>query len=75
MVGAGAGEPEGQEGGAGHLQQIVPGAGLEVKADGGEFVVEVIDQIEDEGAVGDVFAEILEGISHALEAPAVVCDR
>lgn len=75
MVGAGAGEPEGQEGGAGHLQQIVPGAGLEVKADGGEFVVEAMDQIEDEDAIRDVFAEILEGISHALEAPAVVCDR
>jgi hypothetical protein len=63
VVGAGAGEPEGQEGGAGYLQQIVPGAGLEVKADGGEFVVEAMDQIE------------VEGISHALEAPAVVCDR
>ena len=50
-------------------------AGLEVKAYGGELVVEAMDQIEDEGAVGDVVAEILEGISHALEALAVVCDR
>jgi hypothetical protein len=48
---------------------------LEVKADGGELVIEAANHGEDEGAVGNMFAEVLEGVSHALEAPTVVGER
>lgn len=47
---------------------------LEVKTDGGEFLVEAVNQGENEGVVGDVLAEVLEGICHALEVSAVVND-
>jgi hypothetical protein len=40
---------------------------LEVKADGGELVIEAANHGEDEGAVGNMFAEVLEGVSYALE--------
>jgi hypothetical protein len=30
--------------------------------------------VEDEGAFGDVFPKVLEGIGHGLEAPTIVVD-
>ena len=45
-----------------------------MKADGGELLVEATNQGEDEGAAGNVFAKVLEGVNHAFEAPTVVGD-
>jgi hypothetical protein len=47
-------------------------------ADGGEFLGEAMDDIEDEGAVDHRLTEITEireGVGHDLEAPAVVHDQ
>lgn len=41
-------------------------------ADGGEFLGEAMDDIEDEGAVNHRLAKIEECVSHDLEAPTVV---
>lgn len=42
---------------------------------GGEVRAEVVDEVEDEGVVGDLFANIAHGISEILESPAVACHR
>jgi hypothetical protein len=60
------------------------GAGLEKRrerlgaakmdADGGELLVEPADDVEDECTVGDVLTKTAQGVSHGLEAAAVVAD-
>ena len=44
----------------------------EVTTDVGVPCVEAADEVEDEGAVGDLFPEVTKGIRHALQAPAVL---
>lgn len=46
----------------------------DVATDDGELLVEPADDVEDEVAVGDLLAEITEGVRHALEAVTVVLD-
>jgi hypothetical protein len=58
------------------LQKTGQGVGAaEVKADGLKPAVETADDVEDEGAVGDRFAEVAEILRLALVLPAVVSDR
>jgi hypothetical protein len=47
-------------------------AAPEMKAEGGEALVEAPDDVEDEHAIADVFAEVAEVLCHALVAPAVL---
>lgn len=47
----------------------------EVKADGGEALVEATDDVEDERAIGDRFTEVTKGVGYALETMAVLSDR
>jgi hypothetical protein len=50
-------------------------ASLKMHADGGEFLSEAMDDIDDEGAVIHRLVENREDISYDLEAPAVVHDQ
>ncbi|XP_062229134.1 uncharacterized protein LOC133926962 [Phragmites australis] len=45
-----------------------------MEADGGEALVEASDDVEDEGVVSDVFAEVAEVLGHPLVAAAILGD-
>jgi len=86
LAATGVGEESGGGGSLGHGQLLNPkivtdlqeaGQGIgaaEVEADGGEPFVEAADDVEDESAVGDRFAEVAEILRLALVEPTVVSD-
>ena len=87
LAATGVGEESGGGGSLGHGQLLNPkivtdlqeaGQGIgtaEVEADGGEPFVEVANDVEDEGSVGDWFAEVTEVLRLSLVEPAVISDR